>query len=420
MNAGRIRVAWLAPYPPGLLQPEITIVRDSKAHPASWVVNLANALAKREDIELHIITASSGISKNQTLSKDGLTFHVIRHTFPFTVRGFPPYMRLDLLTRYAKLRRQIKHILLKLQPDVIHVHGTEYGYGLAALEANVPTIVSIQGIVNLLARVSPSFFYRFQAPIELHTIRTAKYFGSRTIWGNNFIRTHNSTAIIYDLPEAVNPVFFNRANGEPNHNIVIVGSIEQRKGIEEALLAMSVVVAACPSAKLLVVGEGKAEYVEGLKQRTKATGVEANVEWLGFKNAEEIAALHAQSAILIHPTHIDNSPNSVAEAMASGLPVIASDVGGLASMIENGVSGLLTEPRNSRHLAEALVSLLQNEAKKNRLASRAQEIALERHSPLRVAEKTTNAYKDVIAKENEYTSSRNASRPDKPTGLGRI
>ena len=75
------------------------------------------------------------------------------------------------------------------------------------------------------------------------------------------------------------------------------------------------------------------------------------------------------SAVLIHPSHIDNSPNSVAEAMASGLPVIASNVGGIPSMIENGVTGLLVEPRNHRQLAEAVISLLHNEAERKRLAS---------------------------------------------------
>jgi glycosyltransferase involved in cell wall biosynthesis len=399
VNSKTIRVAWLAPYPPEFLQPELTIVRSPKAHPASWIVNLANALAKRDDVDLQVITASSGILENQTVTKERITFHVIRHTFPFTARGFPAYMRLDVLTRYAFLRRQVRQILLRLQPDVIHVHGTEYGYGLAALEANTLTIVSIQGIVNLLARVSPSLFYRRQAPFELHVIRTAKYFGSRTAWADSFIRNLNDTATIYDLPEAVDPVFFRMAAAQTNPHILMVGSVLQRKGIEEALRAMSIVVAACPSAKLLVVGEGRPDYLEGLKQHTKSAGIKANVEWLGFKTAHEIAALHAVSAILIHPSYLDNSPNSVAEAMASGLPIIASNVGGIPSMIENGVTGLLVEPRNPRQLAEAIIALLQNEAERKRLARRAKEVACERHLPSKVAEKTLSVYKDIIAKE---------------------
>jgi glycosyltransferase involved in cell wall biosynthesis len=402
VNSKKIRIAWLGPYPTKLLQPELTIARSPKGeHAASWIVNLANALTKREDVDLQMITASAGIRENQTVTKDGITFHVIRHTFPFTIRGFPEYMRLDALTRYASLRRQIRKVILKLQPDLIHVHGTEYGYGLAALETNVPIIVSIQGIVNLLARISPSIFFRLQASIERHVIRTAKYFGSRTAWANSFIRNMNNTATIYDLPEAVDQVFFKKVAKQSNQNILMVGSVIQRKGIEEALDAMRLVLVACPSSKLFVVGEGNLDYLQELKQRTKSAGIEAHVEWLGFKPAEEIAALHAVSAILIHPSHLDNSPNSVAEAMASGLPVVASNVGGIPSMVENGATGLLVELRNPRQLAEAIIALLHNEAERKRLASRAKEVAFERHFPPEVAEKTLNVYKDIIARESD-------------------
>ena len=134
----------------GLLQPELATVRCVQWHPASWIVNLANALSTMDDIDLHIITATTGITENQTIRKDGITFHVIRSTFPFTTRGFPEYMPLDVLTRYTSLRRQLRNVICRLRPDLIHVHGTEDGYGLAALDLGLSTIVSIQGIVQAM------------------------------------------------------------------------------------------------------------------------------------------------------------------------------------------------------------------------------------------------------------------------------
>ena len=97
----------------------------------------------------------------------------------------------------------MRNVILGLEPDLIHVHGTEDEYGLAALDVAVPSIVSIQGIVQLCGHVSPSVFFRLQTPIERGIIRKAKYFGSRTDWANKFIRSLNNTAKIYDLPEAV-------------------------------------------------------------------------------------------------------------------------------------------------------------------------------------------------------------------------
>src|SRR5215813_9181289 len=120
MSSKRIRIAWLGGYRLELLQPELAIARRIQEHPASWIVNLAKALSKTEDVDLHIITANAGIRENQTITKDGITFHVIRHTFPFTIRGFPEYMPLDVLTRYVSLRKQIRKVIFKLQPDLIH------------------------------------------------------------------------------------------------------------------------------------------------------------------------------------------------------------------------------------------------------------------------------------------------------------
>lgn len=397
----RMRIAWLCPYRLGLLQPELAISKRLRWHPASWIVNLARAISKIDNVDLHIITATAGIARNQVIRKDGLTFHVVRNTIPFTMRGFPGYLPLDVITKYANLRRQVRKVILALQPDLIHVHGTEDGYGLAALDVGLPTVVSLQGIIQLYAPVSPSLFFRLQTPIESRIIRKCKYFGSRTEWANALIRTLNSNAIIYDLTEAIDPVFFEERVRRPTRNILLVGSVEQRKGIEEALDAMSLIVAKCPSAKLLVVGDGNPDYLEKLKHRTMSADTGPNIEWLGFKTPEEIRALHARSAVLIHPCRIDNSPNSVAEAMASGLPVVASNVGGVPSMIDHGVSGILVEPRNHRQLAEAVISLLQNEAERTRLANRAKEVALERHLPSRVAEKTVRVYEDIISRETK-------------------
>ena len=73
-------------------------------------------------------------------------------------------------------------------------------------------------------------------------------------------------------------------------------------------------------------------------------------------------------------------------------------------MIEHGVTGILIEPRNHRQLAEAVISLLHNEAERLRLAKRAREVALDRHLPSKVATKTLSVYEDIILKEQGVRS----------------
>jgi glycosyltransferase involved in cell wall biosynthesis len=403
MSAGKIRVAWLAAYDATRLQPEIAILRQPRPElqrPATWIVNLAHALAARNDVDLHVITASSAVGRNETVRRNGVTFHVVRHAFPYTCRGFPPYLRLDLWSRYAYLRRQTTRLLKRLQPDLIHVHGTEYGYGLVALDTGLPTIVTMQGIVSRLMQGSPTTANWLQAPIERYVIRNISYFGTRTAWATEFIRSLNKTATVYDLPEAVGEVFFKTAGGSLGQkNILMVGLVHRPKGIEDALEAMRIVLAACPGARLVVVGAGIQKYLGELQRRAEVIGVNGSIDWLGFKTAAEIADLHAQSALLVHPSHLDNSPNSVAEAMASGLPVIASNVGGIPSMIEHNRTGILVAPRSHRELANAMIGLLRSKPDRERLAGAAREVALARHRPAYVAERTLHVYQDIHAKE---------------------
>jgi glycosyltransferase involved in cell wall biosynthesis len=399
-----LRVAWLAPYDTQQLQPEVRFVRETWPHTSGWIVNLAKALVRQSDVDLHILTASSGILSHHNVSKDGMTFHVIRHTVPFTARGFPRYMRLDVVTRYVTLRRRMKQVLEALQPDIIHVHGTENGYALAVFDTDKPIIVSLQGLVSAIAPSSGSVFLHLQAQIERSVIRAARYVGTRTAWANDLVRGLNAAAILYHLPEAINPVFFSVSPRPKAANILMVGTIVQRKGIEDALAAMPLVIERCEGARLIVVGDGRADYVAQLQRTASAAGIGDHIEWLGRKTPEEIAELHAASTVLIHPSHVDNSPNSIAEAMASGLPVVASDAGGIPSMIEHGATGLLIPSRQHRQLAEAIIRLLNNPGQRHELARRARCVARERHFPGCVASTTLDAYRDVIERANGTAS----------------
>lgn len=391
-----IKVMWLAPYPASLLEPELTLRRPQKSHPSSWIVSLSNELAKRKEIVLHIMTGSAGIRQTQTFEKNGIVFHVVRHTFPFSVRGYPQYLRLDALTRYSLLRRRAGSIIREVNPDLIHVHGTESWFGLPALSSKIPTVISIQGIISLIREVENSVFFSLQAPIERMVIRKASFFGSRTKVADEYIRSINSTATILYMPEAVNPVFFKLEPRKETHCVLMIGSVQQRKGIEVAVEAMGLVVKAEPTACLQVVGGGDPRYLDNLKRRSAELNVSRNVMWLGHRTPEEIAELHTQCRMLIQPTLVDNSPNTIAEAMVSGLPVIASNVGGIPSMIQDGETGLLVEPNSPELLAEKILLLLTNGPQRSRLSTNAREVAVQRHHPSLVAQRTLAAYDDIL------------------------
>jgi len=394
-----VKVVWLSPYPVSALQPELVFKRAVSTHPCSWIVALSNALRNLSDIDLHIITASSGISDDRLVVRNGIHFHVLRHTFPFTSRGYPSYLPLDTLTGYKKLRTRIGEVIEHVEPRIIHVHGTEYAYGLAGLDARLPAVISIQGLVTLYRAVEDSLFFRLQARLERDVIERGEYFGSRTRWADEFIKSINPQATIFFMPEAMDPLYFSVQARPAANRILFVGGVQPRKGIATMIQAMKRILDVVPTATLTVVGNGSPEYVAALKRFSKQIGVAGSVEWLGRKNPLEISKLHAESSVLAVPTLMDNSPNTVAEAMVSGLPVVASRVGGIPSMIEHGETGLLVEPEEPEQLAAAISTLLKNEKKRELLARNAQSIARGRHQPSVVAETTLSVYRQILEKE---------------------
>ncbi|MEL6824359.1 MAG: glycosyltransferase family 4 protein, partial [Calditrichota bacterium] len=178
--------------------------------------------------------------------------------------------------------------------------------------------------------------------------------------------------------------------------LLFVGTVIQRKGIEVLLEALGIVKKQIPEVALNVAGMVEEAYKNELIDKCRRLGLEGVIRFLGHQSAEQIADLHLESRLMAFPSFIDNSPNSVAEAMVSGLPIVASRVGGIPSMIEHDKTGLLVEPADSEALAESIIELLENDAKCLALSQSAQQIAFERYHPQKVATAAINAYKFIL------------------------
>ena len=393
-----MRIAWLSPYPINLLTPEIKTNRNIGSHAASWIVNLSNELAKQNDIKLHIITHTAIIPYSQTIVKNNITFHVIRYCFPFIKnKGFPSYLPFDKLTLFKGFTKKALRILKRIQPDIVHAHGTEGAYALTAYKSEFPSLISIQGIIFEYNKVNPSLSYRLQIPIERYTIKRNKNFGCRTNWDKNFILSNNKNANIFYVPEAISNIFFKYSwEQDKTRSILFVGYLSKRKGIEILLKSISIVKKRFPEIILKVVGTGKQKYLNYLKELTKQLNIGENVIWYGSQNAEQIAEHLSKSTIFVLPTFIDNSPNSLAEAMAIGTPCIASRVGGVPSMINDGVDGLLVEAANAEKLANKIITLLENKKMQIKISKNAKATAIKRNLPEKVCKTVLNVYKEII------------------------
>ncbi|HZH94555.1 MAG TPA: glycosyltransferase, partial [Flavisolibacter sp.] len=243
-----MKIVWLSQYNVSILQPELKLNREAHQHTSSWIHNLSESLALHKEIELHIITHSQLVDETQSVKKYGIFFHVIKYTLPFTSKGFPGYFPYDKLTGYYSFQGRARKVINELRPDLIHVHGTEGGYFSAASGTGIPFIVSMQGIISEYVKIEPSFAGYLQSRYEKRAVSKARHFGCRTDFDNAFVRKLNKTAIIHDLPEAMNMVFYKHQWKRPaDQSILFVGLVKRPKGIEDLIHAMPRLVEAFPN-----------------------------------------------------------------------------------------------------------------------------------------------------------------------------
>lgn len=142
---------------------------------------------------------------------------------------------------------------------------------------------------------------------------------------------------------------------EPGAHIVgVVARLEPEKGHATLLEAWPAVLRACPDAYLLVVGEGS--QGDALMRQAADLQIGHRVVFTGRR--EDVPAVTAALDVAVLPSYREAQGLSVLEAMALSRPVVASNVGGIPEMIEDGVSGLLVPPRDPAALADAIVRLL--------------------------------------------------------------
>jgi len=146
--------------------------------------------------------------------------------------------------------------------------------------------------------------------------------------------------------------------------LVQAGRLIEKKGLPITLRAFAVFVDRYPNAILTIAGEGP--LLGDLQQLAHELNIEGRVSFTGFISQEQLREIYYRSHIFLHPSqtgHDGNQegiPNSMLEAMATGLPVFATEHGGIPEAIENGVSGVLVPEHDDEALARALLNAAQD------------------------------------------------------------
>jgi glycosyltransferase involved in cell wall biosynthesis len=371
-----LKILWIAPFPV-----------QAGGHPAPWLTSLAAELAAAGH-RLSILTASPRITEIQRRDTG--------HGYELIVLPYKGGLR-HLLSGFRTQVTAIAHFLRDHAEafDIIHVHGTELQYASSVIREHgrTPYIISIQGIISKYKKELPQKFsktylyWTLSSLYERSEVRQSLHFFCRTDWDQHFVRSINQQADITLCWEMLRPEFFAYEHRFRGRDILFMGGDNPMKALTLCLRVFNRLRQKHPAIRLHVVGKVTAPlHTDGIILH-------------GSLDANAICDLYADCYCLYHPSLIDNSPNSVCEAQVAGLPVVATRVGGVPSLIQHGETGLLVEKNDEESHFRALDRLYSDKGLQQYLSRRSREMARQRHDKRDIIEKTLYTYQKLAAHE---------------------
>jgi len=386
-----------------------------------WLVALEKGLKNTPDLRLHVAFYHDG--PQESFLEDGVTYHPIQRRHGL----------------YAKLRKRVgdfaradhedvlrmRAVLQAVDPDLVHVHGTEENFGLLQEHSDIPLVISMQGILgpylNQFHSGIPQAFLRRKFPVEnLRTkgfghhymaiaahreariMKRARWVFGRTEWDRRVASVLAPEATYLHGGEILRGAFYGSspASGRPAPEVfelvsVISGGLY--KGLETILRAASLLRGAGLAFRWSIVGLAQDDlFVTVCERFTGLDAAGSGIRFLGRKSGEQLADLLAGADGFVHASHIENSPNSVCEAMLLGLPVVATASGGTDSLLRTGHDGILVQPGEPYAMAGAILDMARSPDLRKEMGRSARAAALARHDPATVCQGILEGYRRVL------------------------
>jgi glycosyltransferase involved in cell wall biosynthesis len=207
--------------------------------------------------------------------------------------------------------------------------------------------------------------------------------------------------VIYNAVDT--ELFRPRDTPRDGNEVLYVGTVNRRKGVEELFKAIPEVLAKRPATRFRIAGAiSRSESGESLDQYLLAllpVGCRASVEFLGRIPHEELPSLYNRAAVCVFPSLAEAFGLTCVEAMACGRPVVMTNQASGPEIVEDGLSGLLADPRDSKHVSTCLLSILNNPDLQQRMGKAARKRTEEKFSLCSLAEATLEEYSRVVQVE---------------------
>jgi len=267
--------------------------------------------------------------------------------------------------------------LQRIDPDIVHVQSFSIG---------IPAVISrkiLRKPYVVWGRGSDIYTpWMFKDQISRLVIKNADAVIALTDdMKEKMVKIYNKH--VYVIPNGIDFSKFNNLSREDAKKrlkikkyetiITFVGTLRDIKGVEYLVKAIKIIICKNKNIMLMLIGDGNEK--EKLKTLIEKLNLEKHISFVGKVKNEEIPLYMAISDVFVLPSLSEGFPNVVLEAMASGLPIIASSVGGVPGIITDGENGFLVEPRNPEQIAKNVFLLLKDSLLRNKISQNNKEKA---------------------------------------------
>lgn len=340
-------------------------IENIKGGVESSVYGLSQSLMRDLNYEVYVFdTPRNYISENKTENVDGM--FVYRYSAGDSKNNFEISKRTD----------EIINDILSVNPDVCHIHSTGYlqkNIFKILSDKGLKCIVTVHGLQNIEKKneliknfsLKSLFKYVFLSRAEFYIINKSNKIIVDTEYVRNEILRYKKRLKIsrvpemHVIPQGINNVFFTKNNNNSESNIIIcVGSICKRKGQKQLIESFIRVKENVKQAKLLIAGYVSDEhYFNDIKLLIQENNLENDVDFRLNKTVNEIADLYQNSKIFALHTEEESQGIVFGEAMAVGLPIVSTQVGGVPYIVRNNKNGLLCNYNEIEDFTTNLISL---------------------------------------------------------------
>ncbi|ADE81716.1 glycosyltransferase family 4 protein [Xylanibacter ruminicola] len=332
-----------------------------------------------------------------------------------------PTIKLKSIGYQRKLKSQIlvmRQIVDKFQPDIIHVFGSEHTGGMVASVTKIPVVLHLQGIMNFLygawlpqnmswgkyIRMCPKHwneraYIQHRCSTEKSILNSCKFLMGRTEMDKRVSAILSPDSKYFYCSEMLRPEIYHSPKIWTYHDrskkiIVSVISAPIYKGGDVILRTAKIL-----KEDIAADFEWKVYGVKDMKVWEKLCGIKAkdvNICICGIINAVGLVDAVTDADVFVHPSYIENSPNTVCEAQVLGIPVIANHVGGVSSLIKHMENGILL-PANDPYMSASYVSdIFSDKNLATRIGTEGRKVAINRHNPNTIVNDVMNVYYKIL------------------------